>query len=344
MGHVDVAGVRYELPDGRVLLDDVSFRVGEGAKVALVGANGAGKTTLLRIITGDLVPHAGVVTRSGGLGVMRQMVNAGLGAEPTVADLLLSVSPATDPRGRTRGRPLRAGAHGDRRREDPDAVRRGAVGVRRRRRLRPRGHLGRLHGRGPRRPLRPGQVPRAPHAQRRRAEAAGPGVPAARAGRGAAARRAGQLPGRARARSGSSSGSASPTRRSCSSATTASCWPTPRPAWSRSSSAPRATSCGPTPAASRRTTRRARTGSSASRRCGAAGTRSTPRSRRSCSGSRSRLSTTTAWPASTRRPRPGSACSRRRARRSSSRASSRSRCGSRAAAPASARSSARTSS
>jgi ATPase subunit of ABC transporter with duplicated ATPase domains len=90
---VDVAGVRYELPDGRVLLDDVSFRVGEGAKVALVGANGAGKTTLLRIITGELTPHAGVVTRSGGLGVMRQMVGAGLGAEPTVGDLLRSVSP-----------------------------------------------------------------------------------------------------------------------------------------------------------------------------------------------------------------------------------------------------------
>ena len=88
-----MAGVRYELPDGRVLLDDVSFRVGEGAKVALVGANGAGKTTLLRIITGELAPHAGVVTRSGGLGVMRQMVGAGLGADPTVADLLRSVAP-----------------------------------------------------------------------------------------------------------------------------------------------------------------------------------------------------------------------------------------------------------
>ena len=94
MGHVDVAGVRFELPDGRVLLDDVSFRVGEGAKVALVGANGAGKTTMLKIITGELTPHAGAVTRSGGLGVMRQMVGAGLGAEPTVADLLLSVSPS----------------------------------------------------------------------------------------------------------------------------------------------------------------------------------------------------------------------------------------------------------
>src|SRR5687767_4479514 len=94
MGHVDVAGVRYELPDGRVLLDDVSFRVGEGAKVALVGANGAGKTTLLKIVTGELTPHEGAVTRTGGLGVMRQMVGAGLGAEPTVADLLLSVSPA----------------------------------------------------------------------------------------------------------------------------------------------------------------------------------------------------------------------------------------------------------
>ncbi len=96
MGHVEVAGVRYELPDGRVLLEDVSFRVGEGAKVALVGANGAGKTTLLRLITGDLTPHGGAVTRSGGLGVMRQSVGPEMSAGstgPNVAELLVSVSP-----------------------------------------------------------------------------------------------------------------------------------------------------------------------------------------------------------------------------------------------------------
>ncbi|SDC58798.1 ATPase components of ABC transporters with duplicated ATPase domains [Geodermatophilus telluris] len=76
MGFVDVSGVRHTLPDGRVLLDDVSFRVGEGARAALVGGNGAGKTTLLRIVAGDLAPEAGTVSRSGGLGVMRQFIGS----------------------------------------------------------------------------------------------------------------------------------------------------------------------------------------------------------------------------------------------------------------------------
>ena len=37
MGHVEVAKVTHTLPDGRVLLDEASFRVADGAKVALVG-------------------------------------------------------------------------------------------------------------------------------------------------------------------------------------------------------------------------------------------------------------------------------------------------------------------
>ncbi|MEP6762224.1 MAG: ATP-binding cassette domain-containing protein, partial [Sporichthyaceae bacterium] len=79
--------------DGRVLLSDVTFRVGDGAKVALVGANGAGKTTLLRVVSGDIDAHEGAVTRSGGLGVMRQFVGS-VRDESTVRDLLVSVASA----------------------------------------------------------------------------------------------------------------------------------------------------------------------------------------------------------------------------------------------------------
>ncbi len=92
MGHVEVAHVEYYLPDGRMLLDDVSFRVGKGSVCALVGANGAGKTTLLRLISGELRPDGGAVTISGGLGVMPQFVGS-VRDERTVRDLLVSVSP-----------------------------------------------------------------------------------------------------------------------------------------------------------------------------------------------------------------------------------------------------------
>ena len=92
MGHIEVAHVSHVLPDGRVLLDDVSFRVGDGMVAALVGPNGAGKTTLIRLAAGDLVPQSGSVTSSGGLGVMRQFVG-GIRDESTVRDLLLSISP-----------------------------------------------------------------------------------------------------------------------------------------------------------------------------------------------------------------------------------------------------------
>jgi ATPase subunit of ABC transporter with duplicated ATPase domains len=92
MGHVEAAHLSHTLPDGRVLLDDVSFRVGEGVVAALVGPNGAGKTTLMRLITADLTPQAGSVSSSGGLGVMRQFIG-GIRDETTVRDLLLSIAP-----------------------------------------------------------------------------------------------------------------------------------------------------------------------------------------------------------------------------------------------------------
>jgi ATPase subunit of ABC transporter with duplicated ATPase domains len=91
VGHVEVGHVSHVLLDGRVLLDDVSFRVGEGTVAALVGPNGAGKTTLMRLIAGDLVPQSGSVSASGGLGVMRQFVG-GIRDESSVRDLLVSIA------------------------------------------------------------------------------------------------------------------------------------------------------------------------------------------------------------------------------------------------------------
>jgi ATPase subunit of ABC transporter with duplicated ATPase domains len=90
VGYVDVAGVGFVLPDGRELFADVSFRVGEGAKVALVGPNGAGKTTLLRMVAGDLVLQSGTIARAGGLGVMRQFIGM-IGDDRTLASLALSL-------------------------------------------------------------------------------------------------------------------------------------------------------------------------------------------------------------------------------------------------------------
>ncbi|OAN42112.1 ABC-F family ATP-binding cassette domain-containing protein [Microbacterium sp. H83] len=92
MGYIDVAGISLTLPDGRPLLDEVTFRVGTGSTSALIGPNGAGKTTLLRIIRRDLAPDAGVVTIDGGLGVMDQFVGHGEAGE-TVHELLTRVAP-----------------------------------------------------------------------------------------------------------------------------------------------------------------------------------------------------------------------------------------------------------
>lgn len=96
VGHIEANSVDYFLPDGRPLLGGVSLRVGEGAKVALVGPNGTGKTTLLRIIAGELDPHDGAITRSGTLGVMPQFigrVGRDDGQQVTIRDLLLTVAP-----------------------------------------------------------------------------------------------------------------------------------------------------------------------------------------------------------------------------------------------------------
>ncbi len=62
----DVEDVDYAVPtdDGpRTLFKDLTWHVGPGDRIAIVGVNGAGKTTLLRLLTGELDPDRGRVGR-----------------------------------------------------------------------------------------------------------------------------------------------------------------------------------------------------------------------------------------------------------------------------------------
>lgn len=51
----------------RTLFSGLQMQLHKGEKVCLLGANGAGKTTIFRLITGELTPDAGSVTRGSGL-------------------------------------------------------------------------------------------------------------------------------------------------------------------------------------------------------------------------------------------------------------------------------------
>ena len=72
----------------RLLMENVSFRVGPGDKVGLVGRNGAGKTTLTKVLAGDLAPAAGEVSR-GEIGYLPQDPRVG-DPEVPVSDRILS--------------------------------------------------------------------------------------------------------------------------------------------------------------------------------------------------------------------------------------------------------------
>jgi ATPase subunit of ABC transporter with duplicated ATPase domains len=91
MGFIDVSELTYSI-GGHTLFHNVSFRVGEGSKVALVGANGTGKTTLLRLIAGDISAETGTISNSGGIGVMRQFIGS-TGGLTTVREFLLGLAP-----------------------------------------------------------------------------------------------------------------------------------------------------------------------------------------------------------------------------------------------------------
>jgi ATP-binding cassette, subfamily F, member 3 len=75
---------------GQTILEEITFRLGPGEKVALVGANGSGKSTLMRMCAGHMEPDGGefVVPRRTVVGYLPQ--HADLPGDKTLYDHLRS--------------------------------------------------------------------------------------------------------------------------------------------------------------------------------------------------------------------------------------------------------------
>ncbi|MGW0017340.1 ABC-F family ATP-binding cassette domain-containing protein [Rhodococcus sp. NPDC003382] len=56
---IELEDATLTTPDGRELVRDLTWRLGPGERIGLVGVNGSGKTTLLRTLAGELEPASG---------------------------------------------------------------------------------------------------------------------------------------------------------------------------------------------------------------------------------------------------------------------------------------------
>src|SRR5687767_7965519 len=68
---IAVAGVSMRF-GSKVLFDEVSTTFSAGRRYGLTGPNGAGKSTVMKLLSGDLQPQKGTVSRPRRLGNLRQ--------------------------------------------------------------------------------------------------------------------------------------------------------------------------------------------------------------------------------------------------------------------------------
>jgi ATPase subunit of ABC transporter with duplicated ATPase domains len=68
---ISVQGVSMRY-GGKVLFEDVTTTFSTGRRYGLTGPNGAGKSTFMKLLTGELAPQKGTVSRPDKIGVLRQ--------------------------------------------------------------------------------------------------------------------------------------------------------------------------------------------------------------------------------------------------------------------------------
>ena len=85
MNYLSVENISKTFGD-RVILDQVSFGLDQGQKMALVGINGSGKSTLLKLLTGQEQPDSGELTFRNGIVVRSLLQNPAFKSGQTILD------------------------------------------------------------------------------------------------------------------------------------------------------------------------------------------------------------------------------------------------------------------
>nr|WP_298926844.1 ATP-binding cassette domain-containing protein [uncultured Erythrobacter sp.] len=86
--------------DGRAIIKPFTLRIQNGDRIGIVGGNGAGKTTLLKMLTGEMEPDSGKITRASTLtGVMIDQQRKLLEPGASVRDILAEGGDWIDVRG-----------------------------------------------------------------------------------------------------------------------------------------------------------------------------------------------------------------------------------------------------
>ena len=65
IGEIEFKNVTYKFGPSQPVLDNISFKIPAGQKVALVGKMGSGKSTLSHLVAGILEPNAGAILIDG---------------------------------------------------------------------------------------------------------------------------------------------------------------------------------------------------------------------------------------------------------------------------------------